>query len=182
MKIAVLSDSHDHTPLLRAAVHMAMDAGAQALLHCGDLVAVSTLEKVYGGEIPMHVIYGNNIGDPVALTRLARGAFPGVQYHGQDAALTLGDRRVFIVHYPHYAHAMAATGVVALPGMMTGQILAGVEPTEAVRYQLLVMFLIAGATGTGVLLAVFTALWRLGDDRPRWCLGPRLYRASVALR
>jgi putative ABC transport system permease protein len=64
-------------------------------------------------------------------------------------------------------NAMAATGVVALPGMMTGQILAGVEPTEAVRYQLLVMFLIAGATGTGVILAVFTALWRLGDDRQR---------------
>ncbi len=64
-------------------------------------------------------------------------------------------------------NAMAATGVVSLPGMMTGQILAGVDPTEAVRYQLLVMFLIAGATGAGVLLAVFTALWRLTDDRQR---------------
>ena len=110
MKIAVLSDSHDHTPLLRAAVTRALDAGAHALLHCGDLVAVSTLEKVYAGEIPMHVIHGNNIGDPAALARLARGAFPGVQYHGQDATLTLGGKRVFVVHYPHYAHAMAALG------------------------------------------------------------------------
>ena len=41
-------------------------------------------------------------------------------------------------------NAMAATGLVALPGMMTGQILAGVEPIDAVKYQLLVMFLIAG--------------------------------------
>ena len=64
-------------------------------------------------------------------------------------------------------NAMAATGVVALPGMMTGQILAGVDPTLAVRYQLLVMFLIAGATGTGVILAVYTNLWRLTDDRHR---------------
>jgi putative ABC transport system permease protein len=64
-------------------------------------------------------------------------------------------------------NAMAATGVVALPGMMTGQILAGVEPTQAVRYQLLVMFLIAGATGTGVLLAVYSNLWRLTDERHR---------------
>ncbi len=64
-------------------------------------------------------------------------------------------------------NAMAATGVVALPGMMTGQILAGVDPTEAVRYQLLVMFLIAGATATGVFLAVFGSLARLTDDPHR---------------
>ena len=42
---------------------------------------------------------------------------------------------------------MAAIGLVSLPGMMTGQILAGVEPVDAVKYQLLIMFLIAGGTG-----------------------------------
>ena len=42
---------------------------------------------------------------------------------------------------------MAAIGLVSLPGMMTGQILAGVEPTDAVKYQLLIMFLIAGGLG-----------------------------------
>jgi putative ABC transport system permease protein len=41
-------------------------------------------------------------------------------------------------------NSMAATGVVSLPGMMTGQILSGVPPAEAVKYQILVMFLIAG--------------------------------------
>ena len=51
--------------------------------------------------------------------------------------------------------------------MMTGQILAGVEPAQAVKYQLLIMFLIAGATGTGVLLAVLGGVWRLTDERHR---------------
>ena len=46
-------------------------------------------------------------------------------------------------------NSMAATGVVSLPGMMTGQILGGVPPAEAVKYQILVMFLIAGGTGLG---------------------------------
>ena len=64
-------------------------------------------------------------------------------------------------------NAMSATGLVFLPGMMTGQILAGVEPTLAVRYQLLVMFLIAGATGAGVLLAVMGGAWRITDERHR---------------
>ncbi len=64
-------------------------------------------------------------------------------------------------------NSMAATGVVSLPGMMTGQILSGVDPQEAVKYQLLVMFLIGGATGLGVLLAVGGGVWRLTDDRHR---------------
>ncbi len=64
-------------------------------------------------------------------------------------------------------NSMAATGVVSLPGMMTGQILSGVEPTEAVKYQLLVMFLIGGSTGLGVLMAAFGSLYRLSDGRDR---------------
>ncbi len=64
-------------------------------------------------------------------------------------------------------NAMAATGLVALPGMMTGQILAGVDPVEATRYQLLVMFLIAGGTGFGATVAVLGGLWRLSDERHR---------------
>jgi len=64
-------------------------------------------------------------------------------------------------------NSMAATGVVSLPGMMTGQILAGVDPTEAVKYQLLVMFLIGGATGLGVMLAIFGSVRRLMDHRHR---------------
>ncbi len=64
-------------------------------------------------------------------------------------------------------NAMAATGIVALPGMMTGQILAGIPPTEAVKYQLLVMFLIAGSTGLGVVGAVLATVWRITDDRHR---------------
>ena len=64
-------------------------------------------------------------------------------------------------------NSMSAVGLVFLPGMMTGQILAGVDPVEAVKYQLLIMFLIAGATGAGVLMAVFLCLARLSDHRHR---------------
>jgi len=64
-------------------------------------------------------------------------------------------------------NAMAATGVVSLPGMMSGQILAGVDPSEAVKYQILIMLLIAGSTGIGVLLAAYGSLYRLTDDRHR---------------
>ena len=64
-------------------------------------------------------------------------------------------------------NSMAAVGLVSLPGMMTGQILAGVEPVDAVKYQILVMFLIAGGTGLGTLGAVILGGLRLTDERHR---------------
>ena len=64
-------------------------------------------------------------------------------------------------------NAMAAAGVISLPGMMTGQILAGTPPMEAVKYQILVMFLIASGTGFGTLAAVWLGSRRLFDERER---------------
>jgi len=64
-------------------------------------------------------------------------------------------------------NAMAATGLVSLPGMMTGQILSGVDPVEATKYQLLIMFLIAGGTGLGAVAAVMGGVLRLTDARHR---------------
>jgi putative ABC transport system permease protein len=56
---------------------------------------------------------------------------------------------------------MAATGLVTLPGMMTGQTLSGVDPHEPMKYQLLVMFLISAGTATGAILNVHESVWRL---------------------
>ncbi|MCU0954756.1 MAG: ABC transporter permease [Hyphomicrobium sp.] len=63
--------------------------------------------------------------------------------------------------------AMAVAGVVSLPGMMTGQILAGADPIEAMKYQVMILFLIAGATGIAVVLAGVAAVGLLTDDRHR---------------
>ncbi len=64
-------------------------------------------------------------------------------------------------------NAMAAAGIVSLPGMMTGQILAGAPPMEAVKYQILIMFLITAGTGFGVVTALWLASRRLFDERHR---------------
>ena len=64
-------------------------------------------------------------------------------------------------------NAMAVAGVVSLPGMMTGQILAGVPPLDAVHYQILIMFMIAAGTGFGTLAAIAIGSRRLFDRRER---------------
>lgn len=62
---------------------------------------------------------------------------------------------------------MSAAGVITLPGIMTGQILAGMDPVEAVKYQILLMFLLAGASGLTTFIIGYGALRRLTDDRQR---------------
>lgn len=64
-------------------------------------------------------------------------------------------------------NAMAGAGLVSLPGMMTGQILGGSSPLDAVKYQILIMFLIAAGTGFGVMAALRLASHRLFDERHR---------------
>jgi hypothetical protein len=110
MKICLVSDSHDHRRLLASAVADAKAQGAEVVLHCGDLVAPSTLHSITKLGLPIHVIHGNNTGDLYHLSRIAHESKGQINYHGQDAALTLAGKKIFMVHYPHYAKAMATTG------------------------------------------------------------------------
>jgi putative ABC transport system permease protein len=64
-------------------------------------------------------------------------------------------------------NSMATTGIVALPGMMTGQILAGADPIEAAKYQVLIMFLIASATALGSFFGALGGVLLLTDTRHR---------------
>ena len=64
-------------------------------------------------------------------------------------------------------NSMAAAGIVSLPGMMTGQILAGSPALEAVKYQILIMFLISAGTGLGTLVALRAVSRSLFDERHR---------------
>jgi putative phosphoesterase len=110
MKICIVSDSHDRADPLAAAVRAAAAQGAAAVIHCGDVIGTQTLRAAMAVGLPLHVIHGNNLGDPVSLSRWARDSGGMLHYHGPDARLELGGRRIFVVHYPEYGHAMACTG------------------------------------------------------------------------
>lgn len=58
-------------------------------------------------------------------------------------------------------NSMAVAGLVSIPGMMTGQLLAGVDPLAAAKYQAVIYFLIAAATALGTVLAALLAYRRL---------------------
>jgi putative ABC transport system permease protein len=125
------------------------------------------------------MLLGNTMnGIAIAMDRLTHTAWE--QRGIIEARLMLGERwDEAISEYKRQAirsglipiiNAMAAAGIVSLPGMMTGQILAGAPPVEAVKYQILIMFLISAGTGLGTLAAVSIGARHLFDERQRLCL------------
>jgi uncharacterized protein len=73
-------------------------------------VAPSTLHAIIPLGLPVHLVHGNNQGDLYHLSKLAHETKNRVHYYGQDGMFTMAEKRIFIVHYPHYAKAMALTG------------------------------------------------------------------------
>jgi len=122
------------------------------------------------------MVLGNTMtGIALGLDTLTYAA--SAQVRAVEARIALGHTRLrALEHVTRQAmraalmptiNAMAAAGVVALPGMMTGQILSGIDPIEATKYQLLVMFLIGGGTALGAIGAVMGGVYRLTDERHR---------------
>lgn len=88
----------------------------------------------------------------------------GLPYHAAIRPLVRGAARRGMVPI---INQMSAAGIITLPGTMTGQILAGMDPLEAVKYQILLMFLLAGASGLTAAGVALMAARRLSDARQR---------------
>ena len=122
------------------------------------------------------MVLGNTLnGISLALDRFMEGVADGRD--GIESRLALGASRWEAAHglvreslrtgMIPTINAMMVMGVVSLPGMMTGQILAGAAPTDAVRYQIVIMFMIASATALGALGVTLLAFRALFDPRDR---------------
>ena len=88
-----------------------------------------------------------------------------------EMALTLGATRWEAARMPvqhavrtgmiPIINSMMIVGIVSLPGMMTGQLLSGTSPMAAVKYQIVIMFLIASATALCTVGVVLLSFYRL---------------------
>ncbi|CBV42023.1 ABC transporter permease [Halomonas elongata] len=163
----------------------AFGIGTLAMFVSSFSVAVLTLTVIIGPDpwyrpqyaIPLlGMMLGNTMtGVALALDRLTdtawrqRAVIENRLMLGQRWQEAVGDirREAMRSGLMPTINAMAAAGVVSLPGMMTGQILAGSPPALAVKYQILVMFTLTLGTGFGTLVAVAAGSRRLFDDRQR---------------
>ena len=107
MLVAVLSDIHDNIWKLEEVLKELGEA--KELVFCGDFCAPFTLAQIADG-FPgrVHVVFGNNDGDKLLLSRVAAQA-GNVILHGEFAELELGGRKVAATHYPAIAAGLAAS-------------------------------------------------------------------------
>ncbi len=109
MRVAVISDTHDNIWKLEAA--MPYLESADAVIHCGDLCA-PFIARLLGdgvGETPVHIVWGNNDGDPFLISKVS-SAYPQIHLHGPLAELEFQGRRIAVNHYPAIAHGLALSG------------------------------------------------------------------------
>ncbi len=111
MRIAILSDTHDHILNLRAAVKYCNAYSVNVMVHCGDLISPFMLEELanFGGAV--HLIYGNNAGDQHLISQSCGTRFPSITHHGVLGAIEAGGRKIAFVHYPEMARGMASQNI-----------------------------------------------------------------------
>jgi len=147
--------------------------GASFLVTGAAVVGILRVEPWYEPQylIPLHgMLLGNALtGISLGLDRFMEGTSRGRA--DVEARLALGATR-WEAARPLFRDAvrtglvpitnsMAVMGIVSLPGMMTGQILAGAPPGEAVRYQILIMCMMAACVSLATLGVVGLAYRRL---------------------
>lgn len=95
MRIGILSDTHDELARTRLAVQLLRDAGAEALIHCGDLASPPIVEAL--AVLPAWFVFGNHDADTVPSLRKAAAEF-GPVCLGWGGVVELVGRRVGVAH------------------------------------------------------------------------------------
>jgi putative ABC transport system permease protein len=112
-----------------------------------------------------------------AVTMLRLGEEAEIGRSAIEARLSLGltAREAFAPHIRRALRtalvpaidATKVVGLISLPGAMTGLILAGVDPVTAIRYQIVVMYMLLAAAALAALTAAYLAPTVLFDDADR---------------
>lgn len=108
MKIAILSDTHDHIPNLATAVKRCNTTGTGHLIHCGDLISPFMLPELAKFKGEVHLIYGNNPGDQHLISQRCGTLFPAIRHYGTMGTVRIDSRVIAFTHYPELAAGLAA--------------------------------------------------------------------------
>ena len=155
----------------------AVAIGAGTAVTLGLLVAAQVIDPHPRVLVPVGgmVVSAATRGTSVALLRMAEETASGRRQVEARLALGLTGVQAFA---PHRRSAMRAAlvtdidavktvGLISLPGAMTGLLLAGVDPLTAIRYQVVVMWMILGAVTVSTAVAAHLAVGRLFDHAQR---------------
>ncbi|MFX1304678.1 MAG: metallophosphoesterase [Promethearchaeota archaeon] len=103
MKIAVMSDTHDHMNNILKAVSIINERNVDVLIHCGDYVA-PFVKKWFDGlnesiKKKFYGVFGNNDGEKLFLKQNL-GQICEFAQNGNELIMELGGKRIFASHMP----------------------------------------------------------------------------------
>jgi len=107
MKIGIISDTHDNVPRTEAALNFYNQAGVTHILHAGDVCAPFVLVSFNIYKISYTAVFGNNDGEVLFLTMLAREL--GEIKKG-PLELKIFEKRIALMHEPVFLEALADSG------------------------------------------------------------------------
>lgn len=111
MKIALLSDAHDHTNHLLSALVCARETGCERIIFLGDMVHLQTfvtLREEWDG--PIDLVFGNNEYEWEAFNRYAETS-SDTTLHGEYGSVTIDNLRIFFTHLPTTAARAQRSGM-----------------------------------------------------------------------
>ena len=92
MRLGVLSDTHDHLPMIEKAVDLFLEQRVEAVLHAGDIVSPFAAKALARFQGPLYAVYGNNDGEREGLQKLLPGIAAGPRM------VEVGGRRILLHH------------------------------------------------------------------------------------
>jgi putative phosphoesterase len=95
-RLGVLSDSHGHDTRTVEAVRRLIDAGAEILIHLGDIETAAVLDALAAARIPTHIVFGNCDWDSNPLAEHARRI--GVNVDDPMGHIEVASRRIAFTH------------------------------------------------------------------------------------
>lgn len=107
MKIAVISDSHDHIDNLRKAIKIIKTENINYTIHCGDFCAPFIIKELSTLEHEVFGVFGNVDGDKY---RILQNKPDNVQLYPEFAELKIDNTKIAVVHYPELAKILAYSG------------------------------------------------------------------------
>ena len=93
MKVGVISDSHDHLTRINEALEKLTAAGAEQIIHCGDLVSPFAAKAMAQFDGRLHIIYGNNDGELAGLKKILP------QIKDGPVRIKIGACRIYVAHF-----------------------------------------------------------------------------------
>jgi len=99
MRIGVVSDTHNQLRNVHRIVELFNTARVDRVVHTGDITQARTLAAFVGLEAPLVGVFGNN-DEREPLRAAARDA--GIQLQEPPLSITWDERRLLVVHDPHF--------------------------------------------------------------------------------